>query len=396
MPKLNDKQKKEKFNRLEKVAAVRGGRPLFNEWPGAKTKVQWECSCGHVWSAKPNSILNGTWCPSCSSGLSERICRELFDRLFSCQFEKIRPSWLSFQGKHLELDGYCASLGLAFEHNGTQHYKEGLFCNDLDKRFLYDKIKRELCAKHGVALIVIPALFSKLKLEDLNRYVVSACREFGFEPINPDANVEYVGGFMDFVAKLEDISKIAKNRGGECLSNEYHGWNRKLAFRCGCGYEWKATPFSIRRGTWCPKCAHKIQPTISEIQEFAVRKGGRLLSEKYINNSDKLQWECACGHRWLAGYNTVKDAGHWCPVCGVKRLAENKHIDISAYQTAAIEKGGRCLSCEIVSCYDKLEFECIQGHRWFGRADQIKNTKQWCPECAMVKRINNLRGRKVA
>lgn len=395
MPKLNDNQKKAKLNTLENVAAARGGRPLFYEWPGAKTKVKWECSCGHIWSANPNNILNGSWCPKCSSGLSERICRELFNRLFNCQFEKIRPSWLSFKGKHLELDGYCASLGLAFEHNGLQHYKEGLFCDDLKKRMLYDQVKVQLCAQHGVALIVIPTLFSKLPLSDLNSYVVNSCRWLGFEPVNPNAEVEYVGGFMDFAAKLEDIAKIAKARGGECLSKEYHGWNRKLVFRCGCGYEWKTTPFTVRRGTWCPKCAHKLQPTISEIQELATGKGGRLLSEIYVNNSDKLEWQCALGHTWSACYNAVKDAGHWCPDCGIVKKAKSKHISIDAYHEAAKNKGGACLSNKIESCYDNLEFKCAEGHHWYGRADLIKNTKQWCPECAMVRRINGLK-RKAA
>jgi hypothetical protein len=395
MPKLNEEQKKEKFNTLEKVASVRGGRPLFTEWPGAKTKVQWECSCGQIWLANPNNILNGSWCPKCSSGLSERICRELFNRLFNCQFEKIRPSWLSFQGKHLELDGYCASLGLAFEHNGIQHYKEGLFCDDLGKRELYDRTKRELCAKNGVALIVIPALFSKLPLEDLKQYIINSCKILGFEPPHLDAQVEYVGGFLDFITKLEELSEIARRRGGKCLAERYYGWNKKLLFRCGCGYEWKATPFSIRRGTWCPRCANKIQPTIQDIQGLAASRGGRLISKAYENNWNKLEWECSYGHRWLTSYNAVKDAGHWCPLCGVKRRSENRRLDISVYRNAAISKGGICLSETIKSCHDNLEFECKYGHRWFGRADQIKNTKQWCPECAMIRRISCLKRKAV-
>ena len=82
MPKLSEEQKIEKYNHLVMVAKSKGGLPLFDKWPGAKTKVSWKCSCGCEWQATPNNIQTGTWCPNCSSGLSERICRDLFEKLF--------------------------------------------------------------------------------------------------------------------------------------------------------------------------------------------------------------------------------------------------------------------------------------------------------------------------
>ena len=314
----------------------------------------------------------------------------MFSRLFNSQFDKARPTWLCVADKRLELDGYCADLGLAFEHNGLQHYVAGLFCGDLEKRVMYDLRKQQLCKDHGVKLIVIPALFSKLPLAELKPFIVDRRREFGLEIPNPNAEPEYVGGFVEYQAQLALVSNIAKSKGGKCLSPNYHGWNRKLRFECSCGFNWKASPNTIKNGRWCPRCAGKVPPTLTELQALAQSRGGNFLSTSYANNHDKLQWECASGHVWLASYNTIKDAGHWCPTCGVMRRAKSRHITIEVYKDAAKRKGGLCLSPSIDSCFDKLEFECAHGHRWFGRADQVKNTKQWCPVCANHKRIIGL------
>lgn len=384
MPKLTLKQEDEKYKQLVKIAETRGGEVLFDKWPGAKSKVRWRCNCGCEWLATPNYIQNGTWCPECSSGLSERICKSLFERLLGKTFRKLRPSWLMVDGKRLELDGYCPELKLAFEHNGLQHYRAGLFCDDLKKRQFYDSEKKRLCAQNDIQLIVVPALFALTPLEELKTLVVSELDKCDIFVPNPGAEVKYVSGFVDYKKQLLEIKEIAAGRGGKCTSTHYLGWNKKLNFVCKCGYTWKATPSAIKRGTWCPACAKRPLITIGFLQDLAKSKNGILLSTKYINNHSKLKWQCSKSHVWYASYNTIQK--HWCPKCSIKQRSDKKRKPIDVYQEAARSKGGNCLSTNVSSCYDKLEFECGYGHRWSGRADQIKNTKQWCPKCARLKR----------
>jgi len=38
-------------------------------------------------------------------------------------------------------------------------------------------------------------------------------------------------------------------------------------------------------------------------------------SNNYINNSTRLLWECAEGHRWEATPKNIK-RGPWCHICG--------------------------------------------------------------------------------
>lgn len=79
------------------------------------------------------------------------------------RFTKIRPNWLKnpATNRNLELDGYNESLQLAIEYNGEQH---DVWPNcfhrtkrDFDAQQKRDKLKRRLCEKHGVALLVIPS-----------------------------------------------------------------------------------------------------------------------------------------------------------------------------------------------------------------------------------------------
>ena len=40
--------------------------------------------------------------------------------------------------------------------------------------------------------------------------------------------------------------------------------------------------------------------TINDMRRVAAAKGGRCLSETYINNKTKLLWECGQKHQWEA------------------------------------------------------------------------------------------------
>jgi hypothetical protein len=51
---------------------------------------------------------------------NEILCREIFEKLLpGHKFPKANPSFL----RGLELDGYCKELGIAFEYNGSHHFK---------------------------------------------------------------------------------------------------------------------------------------------------------------------------------------------------------------------------------------------------------------------------------
>ena len=98
--------------------------------------------------------------------------------MFGTKFPRVRPDWLRGpSGTRLELDGFSEQLSLAFEHQGTQHYKKlrhfhrhpGKF----ERQQVHDEIKRKVCLERGVSLIEVPEVPSKVSLRKLAQYILT-------------------------------------------------------------------------------------------------------------------------------------------------------------------------------------------------------------------------------
>jgi len=119
---------------------------------------------------------------------------------------------------------------------------------------------------------------------------------------------------------IQKIQEIAKAKGGKCLSDEYINNHTDLQWQCKKGHIWKTTPHNIIKGRWCAKCAGTAKLTIEQMQEIAKIRGGKCLSEKYINGKTKLLWQCSEGHSWWATPSKVKNDDTWCPECYYESL----------------------------------------------------------------------------
>lgn len=131
--------------------------------------------CNYKWKTTFNSVNNAlSGCPYCKSAKSEKIVRYAFNKLTNNIFIKAKPKWLLNEktNHYLELDGYCESMNLAWEHQGRQHYVvvKG-FNNCLQKQQERDKIKVEKCKENNVNLIIVPELFAMLKLKNLKQFI---------------------------------------------------------------------------------------------------------------------------------------------------------------------------------------------------------------------------------
>src|SRR5438876_1213383 len=137
--------------------------------------------------------------------------------------------------------------------------------------------------------------------------------------------------------KLEDAQRIARKRGGRCLSTRYSKSAVKMLWQCAKGHEWEAVAPSIKMGAWCPFCVGRGR-TIKDMRELAQSRSGQCLSPIYGGTKTRLRWRCAEGHVWNSTPKNVL-RGTWCPVCpGIQRLS------IALMQPIAREKGGECLS----------------------------------------------------
>jgi hypothetical protein len=144
---------------LAKKAKARGGKLISKTYLGARENLTWECSLGDRWDAAPSSVLKGSWCPQCSSGLSENKCRAAMEDIFGYQFPKHKDDSLRNRktGRKMELDGFCAELKLTFEHHGilhftqVKHFGKGKDLADIQRR---DAAKTAWCKKSGITQII--------------------------------------------------------------------------------------------------------------------------------------------------------------------------------------------------------------------------------------------------
>jgi len=220
---------------IRQFAHSYGGECLSTKYVNSKTHLLWRCSEGHEWTAKSDHVLNGHWCPICSAGVSERICRALLERMTGIRFSKARPQWLrNKRGKQMEFDGYTPSLGVAFEYHGEQHYQHNIFFHKNVRAFKQrqqdDEQKRRVCRRRNVILLEVPYWIPREQLQ------------------------VYLAGLLD----RANLGVICDRR--PIRVTELDVWRRK-----DCG----------------------------DMRALAISRGGALISDYYINNSTKLRWRCA-------------------------------------------------------------------------------------------------------
>jgi len=169
------------------LAARRGGRFLSTRLTGYP--LTWECGGGHKWRATLTAVKEeGHWCDVCDvrGSRGEERCRRILEELMGVPFPKSHPEFLRREetGRCLELDGYNVDLGLAFEHQGRQHYHHvpGWHTEQrgLAEQQERDREKAERCLAQRVALLVVPyyangqyGAYIRRRLEEMG-YLVAA------------------------------------------------------------------------------------------------------------------------------------------------------------------------------------------------------------------------------
>lgn len=189
---------------------------------------------------------------------------------------------------------------------------------------------------------------------------------------------------------LIDMQIIAKERGGTCLSQFYKNINTKLTWQCSNNHKWDATPKSILQFNWCRSCTVNLKKrTISEMHIIAQERGGKCLSNEYVDFHSKIKWECNCGFVWESKPSNVITSNSWCPKCAAnKRILSNKNNarmrsnrSYEKFLETLRIKNGKLLS-EYVNYATKVRLECEKGHVWTVLPGNImKKNGTWCPKC---------------
>ena len=340
----------------QKVAQKKGGRLISKAYTYSKRPYLWECANGHQWKSSFDKIRNTrSWCPYCSGGSGEECVRICFQRIFRRKFPKKRPDWLVVGSRsRLELDGYNARMGVAFEHQGRMHYLHIRHFHgtrkNFAKRVALDRLKNRLCTQHGVRLVKIPEVGWKFTLERLLPEVIRRCRKQGIRvPVGADRlRINYAPAMNMNPDKSVECLKLlaahARKRGGHLLDKEWHGRKWKHRFKCQRGHIFRTTIGNlIGLERWCNLCSlvtrrhrkkdwwNRYRETFSdklrkkrsyrlrELQDIAKKRGGRCLSVEWDKVNTRYKFECGtCGRVWMTTALHIIQ-GQWCRICASRK-----------------------------------------------------------------------------
>jgi hypothetical protein len=191
---------------LSDIARAKSGKLLSKLYHNNKTKLVWECECGHQWEKRRNHVKSGQWCLSCNG--SHKLTIEEMDQIAR------------------ERNGLC--LSIAYINNRTKLRWRCAKGREWDAA--PDMVKQGTWCK----------ICSKKESGEKRRL------------------------------KIEEMHYVAKERGGRCLSTEYINNSTKLLWECSSGHNWKANANNIKSGTWCPRCKHKKAENICESEQLRL------------------------------------------------------------------------------------------------------------------------------
>lgn len=367
--------KKHTIEEIRKIAEKKGGKCLSKKYSNNKGALLWECAEGHRWRRDAHGILSGAWCGRCAHariGISQRDTIENMQKLAKQRGGQcLSPKYINSETK---LAWQCSKKHVwQATPNGVKSGDWCRKCAYLEAgKYTIEDMRKLARAKEGRCL--------SERYQHIRAPLAWECKQGHRWKASASAMVE--GSWCDKCVKedyLAELQKLAKRKGGKCVSENYVKSGSPLLWECKEGHRWKAVPGSIRGGHWCPECAGVKKYTIEEIRTIAKQKGGRCLSKVYSNNKNVLEWECAKGHRWRRDAHGIL-SGAWCPECaGVK-----KHT-IGEMRAFAKQKGGRCLSKVYLNNKALMEWECAEGHRWRRDAHGILSGS-WCGRCARAQR----------
>jgi len=176
-----------------------------------------------------------------------------------------------------------------------------------------------------------------------------------------------------------------KKEGYTLLTQEYKNNNQKLDYICPNGHKHSIQWNAWQQGCRCFHCVHneianKRRLDYSFIKSQFASEGYTLLTKKYKNAFQKLEFICPNGHKHSITWSNWQQ-GQRCSYCA--GLAKKT---IEEIKQAFESEGYKLLTREYKNCYQKLDFICPNNHKHSIRWNDWKKGVR-CSYSANEKRI---------
>lgn len=355
----------------EELAKIDDSIEVIGDYSNTHTDIACRCDrCGHRWSAKPYSLLQGHGCPRCAkSGTSF-----MEQMILLCMQEAVGSEKVLSRDKSqigMELDIYIPELRLAIEPGNWYLHKRSLS---------RDSEKRRRCHDKGIRLVTIYDKFPQgleppysencyVYSDDLNKMDHSVIQEliydlfagvgidkrFSEEEWKKVEERAYDNSraltHEDFVKRLHGI------RPDILVLGKYENANRRIYVKCAtCGFSWYGVPANLLRGDGCRKCGAKVRGNKERRKQEDFERDLKQLIPTisvigtYISRHKPIRVQClVCGNKWeptpgsLLRKEYAESKNNGCPLCARRRMGTPRkkvmNIETGEVFISAVEAG---------------------------------------------------------
>lgn len=185
----------------------------------------------------------------------------------------------------------------------------------------------------------------------------------------------------------EQVKEIFDRENCKLLENNYLNNKQKLKYQCQCGNISSTilSRFIKHSNHKCPKCGKKIKYTYEEVKNIFEQGGCKLLSTKYENcYKQKLNYICTCGKESKISLRMFQ-RGSRCRECGYKKVGDKKRYSYEEVKKFFEDNGCTLLEEKYLSSQQKLNYICVCGRK---SKIQLNNFLygQRCIKCGIKKR----------
>jgi superfamily II DNA or RNA helicase len=228
------------------LSRTRGFKFLSSEFAGALRKYLWQCSKGHKWEAKYNSIQQGLGCPHCA-GLARKTIDDARALSRTKGFKFLSPTFAGVHRKNLwrcqEGHEWEASYGSIRGGTGCP------YCAGKARKTIKDA--RSLAKSRGFKFLSVEFTTTQKK------YLWQCLRGHRWEA--EYSSIQQGRGCPNCAGKasktVEDAQALAEGRGFEFLSEKFMRTKDKYLWQCSEAHKFEATYSNVQQGQGCPHCA---------------------------------------------------------------------------------------------------------------------------------------------
>jgi len=166
-----------------------------------------------------------------------------------------------------------------------------------------------------------------------------------------------------------------QNKGWTLVSTEYFGNLKKLNVICPNGHATTILWNNFKKGQGCKLCSDGTWK-YEDVKKYFEEQKCTLLSLKYNNGNEKLDYICVCGNTAKIRFSEFKKNGR-CKLCGINKISQKLRYPKKTMVAACEEAGCVFIDSWIQNSKTRIKYNCKCGKEAEAYFDNFKK----CPNC---------------